>query len=294
MPEKKNKEEEKLLRKGRIMHKFSAFFFGLKDKKPGEGKENFVETSVGKIKVLEYGFDKEGVLPMYIDLHGGGFMLMNARADEDMNLVIVNNSDIRVISIDYPLTPQYPYPNAVNAVYEVIAHYAKNAEEYRIDPMHFAIGGHSAGGNLAAVACLKAKMNKEKSFKFTAQVMDFPSLDLASDPYTKPLPAKAIKPKDALMYNVCYIRKHDAKEIYISPIFASVRQLEGLPNALVIAAEYDSLHDEAVHYAKKLSKAGVQTELCDIKGVEHGFVYYRCEEAPAVIKYIADFVKDNI
>ena len=117
-----------------------------------------------------------------------------------------------------------------------------------------AIGGHSAGGNLSTVICMKAK--KEGEFQFVCQVLDYPPLDLATSPLKKPQPKGAIPPKMALMFNACYVDPAQAKDPYVSPVYATQEDLAGLPPALFILAGGDSLHDEGLKYCEMLKTAG--------------------------------------
>ena len=108
-----------------------------------------------------------------------------------------------------------------------------------------AIGGHSAGGNLSTVICMKAK--KEGEFQFVCQVLDYPPLDLATSPLKKPQPKGAIPPKMALMFNACYVDPAQAKDPYVSPVYATQEDLAGLPPALFILAGGDYEYPRAAH-----------------------------------------------
>jgi len=88
-----------------------------------KGRQKFVKTSHGEIKVLEYGFSSSQITPLFVDLHGGGFLLMSAESDEPMNLYFREKTNVKIISIDYPKAPENPFPIAVEAIYEIIEHY---------------------------------------------------------------------------------------------------------------------------------------------------------------------------
>ncbi|MFN8372044.1 MAG: alpha/beta hydrolase fold domain-containing protein [Anaerolineae bacterium] len=117
------------------------------------------------------------------DLHGGGFILGSADMDEAMNLELQRRVGCKIISIEYAKAPEFPFPAAVNQVYAVVKQIYENAAQYAIDPARMAIGGHSAGGNLSTVTCMKAKKTGE--FRFTCQVLDYPPLDLANDAHAR-------------------------------------------------------------------------------------------------------------
>ena len=200
---------------------------------------------------------------------------------------------MKVISIDYPKAPKNPYPVAVEAIYEVIKHYFDNAEAYKINPDNVGIGGHSAGGNLATVMCIKAKETGEFSFKY--QVLDYPPCDISIDAYDRPKPKGALSPKTVDMFNVCY-HGNDmevAKLPYISPVYATKEQLTGLPPALLIVAGRDSLHDEAVRYGELLKDAGVPLEFHEFADSVHGFTYYGKPDAKKGWDIMAGFIRKH-
>lgn len=221
-------------------------------------------------------------------MHGGGFIFGSADMDEAMNLYFREKVNIKIISIDYPKAPESPYPAAVEAVHQVIKHYTDNALAYKIDTGHMGIGGHSAGANLATVTCMKAKEHCDFSFRF--QLLDYPPLDLRTDPFLKSTPKKAISPKLATTFNACYIDPENARSPFASPVFENVEQLTGLPPAMLIVAGQDSLHDEGVQYSKMLQAAGVPVELHDFKESVHGFTYNKTPDATRAHMLMADFI----
>ncbi len=256
------------------------------------GRERSVDTRHGPVRVLEYGFEEKELRPLYVDLHGGGFIMMQADADEAMNLEFVRRAGVKVISIDYPKAPQAPFPVAVEAVHDVIAHYLEHAQQYGIETAHMGIGGHSAGGNLATVTCLRDLANGE--FGFAYQVMDYPVLDLATPPEQKPRPKGCIDPKEAAMYNACYILPHQAGTLSASPALAEPGDLRGMPPALLLVCGGDSLHDEALHYARSLRAAGVAVTVQEYPDQPHGFTYYKPNaDTRDAIERMAGFIAEH-
>ena len=114
---------------------------------------------------------------------------------------------------------------------------------------------------------------------FRFQLLDYPPLDISTDPFQKPLPRKAISPKSAAAFNACYTDVETAKSPYVSPIFATTNQLSDLPPVLLIVAGYDSLHDEGVKYCQMLKDAGVSVEFHDFPKSVHGFTYNKKDDA---------------
>jgi acetyl esterase len=132
-----------------------------------------------------------------------------------------------------------------------------------------AIGGHSAGGNLSTVTCMQAK--KAGQFQFVCQVLDYPPLDLATSPLAKPQPKGSLSPQMAQIFRACYVDPDQAKDPYVSPVYATPEDLEGLPPALFILAGRDSLHAEGLKYREMLATARVVTACYEYPHAVHGF-----------------------
>lgn len=256
------------------------------------GKEEFIDTRHGKIRVLMYNFENENVLPLYIDMHGGGFILMRADADETMNNEFSKNANVKIVSIDYPKAPEQPFPVGIEAVHDVIAYFVNNAQKYRINTRGLGIGGHSAGGNMATVTCLKNLQSKEFQLKY--QILDYPPLDLFTSPYEKPKPKGCIPPKSATIFNACYADPKIAKTPFVSPVYAKTKELIGMPKALVITCGGDSLHDEGVKYVTMLKEAGTEVEFHDYPTEKHGFTTFKpSENSKEAIRFMTEFIKTN-
>ena len=255
------------------------------------GKERLIDTAYGKVGVLEYGFDSPETEPLFVDMHGGGFVLGWAAMDEPMCVYFRAQAGVKIISIDYPKAPKNPYPAAIEAIYEIVRHYIDYAETYRIDSSNVGIGGHSAGGNFAAVLCIMAEEKGDFSFKY--QVLDYPPCDLTVDAYDRPNPKGSVSPKMADMFDACYHNKdrETAKSAYVSPVYATDEQLAGLPPALIIVAGRDSLHDDGVRYKDLLEAAGVSVEFHDFAESVHGFTYNKTPDAKIGWDVMADFIR---
>lgn len=263
----------------------------LHTKRTSTAPERFVDTSYGKIRVLEYGFGSQGKSPLFVDIHGGGYVFLSPEYDEDINLRIMETTDIKIISIDYPKAPQNPYPAGVEAVYEVVRHYYDNAEEYGIDRNNIGIGGYSAGGNFAAVTCIKAKERKDLRIKY--QILCYPSTDPAKDPYEKPKSTQVLTNEDIEMFVLCYLTDPEqAKSPYVSPVRATKDQLAGLPPALLIMAGIgDPLNPDGLLYGERLRDAGVRAEVHEFRDSLHGFMQSDDPKAEEAIRLMTDFIK---
>lgn len=280
---------EKVIKRVQRQRKMMNFLYSLSRYSSAEhGKEVLLDTEAGTVRTLWYGFEDKTVKPVFFDAHGGGFILMNAEADEDMNVHIHKAVGCKVVSIDYAKAPEHPFPTAVDQVYAVVKEVHSNAEKYGIDSERMGIGGHSAGGNLATGCCLQAGRRGE--FSFVCQMLDYPPLDLATSPYDKPCPKGAIKPRQAATYDACYIDPVQAKNPLVSPVYATEGELAKLPPSLIILAGRDSLHDEGAMYAELLKKAGVKVELHEFPEEKHGFTYYRSKAVPQAMELIEEFL----
>ena len=282
---------QKAVKKGRFIQWISARtkFLYTSSKFKNRRKEIYIDSEYGKVRTLWYGLDAKEGLPLFIDLHGGGFLLGNPEMDEVMNVQIQQELGCKVVSIEYAKAPKHPYPVAVNQIYAVVQHIVTHADEFGIDINKMAIGGHSAGGNLATVTCMKTK--EADDFKFVCQVLDYPPLDIATSPYEKPQPKGCIPPDMAETFNACYVEPDQAKEPYVSPVFATTEQLMELPPALVIAAGQDSLHDEAIKYADTLQSAGVVVQVEEYLNAGHGFTLKPSEDTSDAIAKMIKFLK---
>ncbi len=254
--------------------------------------ELFIDTQFGKVRTLWYGMGSTEKAPIYFDLHGGGFVLGSAGMDQAMNLVINREVGCTIASIDYAKAPDFPYPAAVDQVYAVVKHVHDHAEKFAVDRARMAIGGHSAGGNLATVACLKAKQAGE--FQFVCQILDYPALDLATDPLEKPQPKGSISPQMAMMFNACYLEPGRAKEPFASPVYAAREDLERMPPALFILAGGDSLHNEGLQYRSMLQAAGVRTEIHEYPGAPHGFTYRPSADTTDALGKMTAFLREHL
>ncbi|MGG1699075.1 alpha/beta hydrolase [Bacillus zhangzhouensis] len=211
-------------------------------------------------------------LPVFVNLHGGGFILGSAEMDNHWCPVIADRAQCIVVNVEYQLAPENPFPAALHECYDVVKWLYEHPDELQIDPNTLAIGGHSAGGNLATAVCL-LNIQKGNKLPIVYQVLDYPPLDLATDPERKPVFEEAIPAEMAKLFNAFYVQEEDARNPLISPVFADRSSLAQMPPALVITAEKDSLAEEAKQYADMLQEAGVEVTYQQFKGVPHAFTH---------------------
>lgn len=237
---------------------------------PVHGVRQMIPTRDGEIRILVYRPENAvGPVPVFFDIHGGGFVGGNA---EDMDFFcdrIRRELGIAVIAVNYRKAPDHPYPAGVNDVYDAVKYVVAHADAFGIDPAWMAIGGHSAGGNLSAVVCRLAKESGE--FGFRCQILDYPPLDMKTSAWDKMKHPMAIPGFVAAMFDACYFAPGQESDPGVSPVCATAEQLADLPPAVIATAEYDSLRDEAERYAAQLAAAGVTVTLRRFLGAMHGF-----------------------
>jgi len=253
----------------------------------------YVDTSYGKVRVLEYGIGGESG-PLHVDVHGGGYCLGAPEMDEEANLRIRESTGVKIISIDYPKAPENPYPTGLEAAYEVIKHYHDNAAEYGIDTGRMGIGGYSSGGNFATTIPMKAKERGDFGFRY--QMMCYPGTDISMSPHLKQGSEKVLKKKLLEMIHHCYISEPEhAFEPYASPRLAPKEMLTGLPPALLILAGVDPLLQEGKDYGDHLRDAGVDTEVHVFENADHGFTYMgKGADKEEAFSLIVDFIKKHM
>jgi len=272
VPPEKPLTREQIQRKVNTFRLFIAVFgrrmMGL-SKKPA-GTEMFLDTEAGKVRVLAYGLDDPTTRPLFVNIHGGGFVMGRPEMDDRFMPNIASGAGVKILSVDYSLAPEAPFPAAPNECYAVVKYAKEHAAGLGIDPEKIAVGGHSAGGNFSAAICLMDGERKELGLK--ALILDYPPLDIATDPYLKPRPKKALSPKMSRVYDAAYAGDREAaKNPLISPCYASTDQVRGFPPTLVITAGLDSLAPEAEAFKDKLIAAGVKVTFKRFEGARHGF-----------------------
>lgn len=257
------------------------------------GAERFLETAAGRVRVLVYGFGAAETLPLFVNIHGGGFVLGDPEMDDPFLPRVAEEARVKIISIDYGLAPEKPFPVALDQCFAVVRYAKEHAAELGVDPERIAVGGHSAGGNLSAGICLLDAVRLQLAPK--ALILDYPPLDLHTDPYLKPRPRKAIPPKMARMFDAAYCgRREAARDPRISPIFADPEHLRTFPPTLMLSAGEDSLAPEEAAFKDKLLAAGVQVTYRLFEGASHGFSLKKGPASDEAWQMMIDHLRQNL
>jgi len=223
----------------------------------------------GELPLRLYRPASERPLPALLYFFGGGWVLGTIDTADGVGRSLANSSGALVAVAGYRLAPEHRFPAAADDCYAAVRWVAEHAEEIGADPARLAVGGDSAGGNLAAGVALRARADGPA---LAGQLLVYPNTDqLADDPSMRAA-------DDPFLFNrhsVDWYRRHylanpgDAANPLASPLRA--QSLAGLPPALVITAEFDPLRDQGEAYARRLAREGVQVELSRYPGMAHGF-----------------------
>ncbi|MGN1019965.1 MAG: alpha/beta hydrolase [Aristaeellaceae bacterium] len=283
------KLQRRMARIRRLGARFAPAYF-----KPGAGRrdgaEMFLDTERGRVRVLGYRMEDSRTLPLMINIHGSGFVFGNAEMDDPFMLRLAQRADVKILSIDYSLAPEHPFPAAIGECYAVALYARQHPEELGIDPDRIAMGGHSAGGNFTAAVQL---MDAARSLLgLRCLILDYPPLDVYTDAADKPrgtLPVRLSR-----MFDACYCADAEARRNpLVSPLFAPAEALAAFPPTLIITASRDSLCQEAERFRDRLREAGVQVSHQRYEA-HHGFNLRPGADADASWALMADFLKQHL
>lgn len=225
----------------------------------------------GEIKALLYSPEEiDENSPCLVYYHGGGFVLPAAPCHYSLAREYALRARCRVLFVNYRLAPKHPFPAAVEDCCAAYRWVLERAGELSIDKRRVAVGGDSAGGELAAVVCLMAK--ERGLTQPCAQMLVYPVVGrgLETESMKKYTDTPMCNSRDIARYDELYIQDPTAgRPEYASPIHAP--SLAGLPTAYIETAEFDCLRDGGILYAERLRESGVSAELNNTEGTMHGF-----------------------
>jgi len=250
----------------------------------------------GSIPVRIYAMDSGAVRPALVYFHGGGFVIGNLDTHDAVCRALAKESGAMVISVDYRLSPEHKFPAAVEDSHAVTMWVAANAERLGVNARRIAVGGDSAGGNLATVIAMRCR--DAGGPVLASQVLLYPVTDFSSfETASHQELGEGYFLTRAAMEWFCghYLSSSDlARHPEASPLLAP--NLRALPPALVITAEFDPLRDEGEAYAKRLRQAGVPVTMNRYPGMIHGFVSMRGVLAGGrrAIQEAAQFIRSTV
>lgn len=278
-----------------------------------EGAQKSVQVDLSGVEVTEKTISEDGlsvklfivrpegqtgVLPAFMFIHGGGWVLGDFPTHQRFVRDLVVYSGLVAVFVEYSRSPEAKYPTALNEAYAATKWIAANGAELNIDGKRLAVVGNSVGGNLTAATVLMAKNKKGPEIKF--QVLFWPVTDANFDTvsYHQYATSRFLTRNMMIWFWDNYMPEAGRNEIYASPLQASLEDLKGLPPTLVQTAENDVLRDEGEAYARKMDEAGVPVTLVRIQGMIHDYgLLNPIADVPAVqsaLRYAANELKNAL
>lgn len=206
---------------------------------------------------------------VYVHLHGGAFLMRHAAMDDFFARFVVATTGAAVVNVDYDVAPRHRYPVAHHQVHDVVRWTVEHARTRGLDGSRLAVGGFSAGGNLAASACLQARDAGDPPVRL--QLLGVPSLDVSTTHKPATVARPMISDRTIRLVRETYFKDAARRtEPYASPLLAD--DLDGLPPAMVVTAEHDALRAEGDAYAGRLAAAGVPVDHHVVPGQDHYFL----------------------
>lgn len=227
----------------------------------------------GDLAARVYRPEAPGPVPTILFIHGGGFVIGDIDTHDNQCRTICCEVGAVVLSVGYRLSPEAPFPAALEDCVAALTWTAEHADELGGDPDRLAIAGDSAGGNLAAVTTRLARDAGRPSL--AAQLLIYPGTDFRDDDDSR-YPSREqnadgyfLTSEDLRWFSSHYVGTADRMDPRLSPLLAE--DLAGLPPSVVVTAEYDPLRDEGEAYAGALEQAGVPVTRVRYEGLIHGF-----------------------
>jgi acetyl esterase/lipase len=217
--------------------------------------------------------EKNDGLPALVYFHGGGWTIGDLDTHDALCRSLANGARCAVFSVDYRLAPEYPFPAAVEDCIAAADFVFHESGSLKIDPGRIAVGGDSAGGNLAAVVALHARDASRPAIRF--QLLIYPATDqrCATASHQKNGKGYLLTAEGIEFFRGCYLpERKDWTDWRASPLLAASHA--GLPPALVLTAGLDPLLDEGRAYADKLRAAGVGAQYAEYSDMVHGFILF--------------------
>jgi len=213
-----------------------------------------------------------GLLPAMLDIHGGGYIAGSAKMNSVRNITLAHDLGCVVVSVDYRLAPEAPYPAALNDCYTALRWLNDNAASLCVDTARIAISGESAGGGLTAALGLLARDRGE--IPLAAQILTYPMLDdrtastVTHNIYTGEFVWDAASNRFGWE---CYLGSAPGGAVEGYSVPGRFEDLAGLPPTFIAIGQLDLFVGENIDYARRLIEVGVPTELHIYAGAFHGF-----------------------
>ena len=225
----------------------------------------------GHVPVRLYRTSAAALAPAIVFYHGGGHVVGSLDTHDSMARFLAQTTGCTLISVDYRMGPEHPFPAAVEDSYDATRWVADHAQALRVDPNRLAVCGDSAGANLAAVVAIMVR--NQGALFVSAQILVYPVIDYRGGTPSYKRYGKgygSLEADTVTWFLERYLPDPDRRDDWrVCPRNAASHS--DLPPALIITAECDVLHDEGVMYADQLRSAGVPVRHVDFPGMTHGF-----------------------
>lgn len=245
-----------------------------------------------KINVRIYTPVSEKALPVIVYYHGGGWVFGNLESADAGCQLLAEKAQAIVVSVDYRLAPEFPFPTPVYDAYDALLWVYEHAAELNGNPTRIIVAGDSAGGNLATVMTHIVK--RENGPKISAQALIYPvtNINFTMDSYEKFGVHFGLDTQGMEWFTGHYLTEDDLSNPLVSPLQAE--DFRDLPKTILLAAEADVLFDEGVSYTEKLASAGVEVQHIIMPGLIHSYfskMEYFEEATIETVDKIANFIE---
>jgi acetyl esterase len=240
------------------------------------------------------GTELHDTLPCLLYLHGGGWVLGDLDSHDGICCALANKARCCVVAVHYRLAPEHPFPAAVEDGAAALRWVAREAASLRIDPLTIAVGGDSAGGNLAAVLAL---MGRDGTVPASVlQVLLYPAVDMtmAGESQAGSTEGMTITPATMRYFIEHYVpNSADRRDWRASPLKAET--LRGVPPAFVLTCGHDPLRDEGLLYAARLEREGVPVAALHLSDQTHGMLTMSkvIGAVPGTLAYVAATLRER-
>jgi len=235
-------------------------------------EDTYVPGPSAELHLRVYTPEGDGPFPCLVYFHGGGWTVGNIAIADRPSRSLANATGCVVVAVNYQKAPEHRFPSALDDCFATVQWVVQNAAALDIDPAQVGVGGDSAGGNLAAAVCLKARETGGVALAF--QLLIYPAVDPAMDMPSSRDNADGYALTTAAMrwFWDHYVPNAAERD---NPLASPLRapSLRGLPPAIVVTVEYDPLRDEGDRYADRLEEAGVTVLRHRYAGTIHGFLW---------------------
>jgi len=231
-------------------------------------------SAAGPVPVRAYrpkGAGKDEILPALVYFHGGGWVIGDLDTHDVVCRTLCNGARCAVFSVEYRKAPESPFPAAVDDCFSALSFVSGNSDSLKVNAKQIAVGGDSAGGNLATVMALTARDAGGPAISF--QVLIYPGADqrMAHPSIKRNGEGYLLTEKSMLYFRSHYLPDpKDWLDWRASPLLA--KSLAKLPPAFVLTAGFDPLVDEGKEYAERMRKEGVKVEYRNYPDMVHGFI----------------------